>query len=156
MSERKWTYEDLLRLPYDGLKHEIIDGVHYATEAHYTKEQRVVTRLKSLLHYPLLPNFFYDRGSVWDRTTMGKLNVDGQREFVIEILREHKMIFDERTSLEEKLREGVVEYWIAHPALNTVRIFRRTHDTFERVPTGDTLTTPLLPWFSLSVHDLFT
>lgn len=154
MSERKWTYEDLLPLPYDGLKHEIIDGVHYATEAHYTKEQRVVARLKSLLHYPLRPNFFYDRSDV--PTAMGTFTAAGPRRFVIEVLPEYKMTFDEPASVNEKLREGVLEYWIAHPALNTVRVFRRTNHTFERVPTGDMLTTPLLPWFSLSVHDLFT
>ena len=61
MTSRKWTYEDLLRLPYDGMRHEIIDGVHYASEAHYTKEQRVVARLKALLHYPLRETFFYRR-----------------------------------------------------------------------------------------------
>jgi len=29
----KLTYDDLLRLPDDGLRHEIIDGEHYVTPA---------------------------------------------------------------------------------------------------------------------------
>ena len=39
------TYQDLLDLPEDGLRHELIDGEHYVTPAPNTKHQRVVTNL---------------------------------------------------------------------------------------------------------------
>jgi hypothetical protein len=32
-STRKLTYADFVRLPDDGRRHEIIDGVHYVTAA---------------------------------------------------------------------------------------------------------------------------
>src|SRR5438874_12146453 len=37
----KMTYEDLLLLPEDGLRHEIIDGEHYVNASPVTKHQRV-------------------------------------------------------------------------------------------------------------------
>ena len=142
MAERKWTYEDLLRLPYDGMRHEIIDGVHYVTEANYTKEQRVVARLKSLLQYPLRSAFLYRR-NFW-LTTMGT------PELVIDILPEHK------TTFEPKSHEDTLEYWLVQPALNSVAIFRRADDCWTQVHVGETLTTPLLPWFALDVRELFS
>jgi hypothetical protein len=141
MATGKWTYEDLLRLPYDGLRHEVIDGVHYATEAHYTKEQRVLAQLKALIHYPFRDTFFYDRG--WELSTMG---VPG---FVIHVLPEWT------TTFEPAIGADVAEYWVIHPAINAVGIFRRNGAQFQRVPTGDTLTTPFLPGFALSLQKLF-
>ena len=41
----KMTYEDLLLLPEDGLRHEIIDGEHYVNASPITKHQRVSMRL---------------------------------------------------------------------------------------------------------------
>ena len=45
----KLTYDDLLRLPDDGLRHEIIDGEHYVTPAPVTKHQRISRELLYLL-----------------------------------------------------------------------------------------------------------
>ena len=39
------TYDDLLLLPEDGLRHEIIDGEHYVNASPVTKHQRVSIRL---------------------------------------------------------------------------------------------------------------
>lgn len=154
MSRRKLTYEDLLRIPYDGMRHEIIDGVHYATDAHYTKEQRIIVHLKSLLRLALRTQFFYD----WpggDRVAMGKLNGAGARELVVEILPEGKSTFDRRASLAAKTRGGTLEYWLVIPALDLVEVFRRAGEGFARIDTGDTLTTPLLPGFALPLRELF-
>jgi len=41
----KMTYEDLLLLPEDGLRHEIIDGEHYVNASPITKHQRISMRL---------------------------------------------------------------------------------------------------------------
>ena len=63
---------------------------------------------------------------------------------------------DRKMKFEPTLNETVAEHWIIHPALNSVGLFRRNGSRFERVLSGDTLTTPLLPWFALSVHELFS
>src|SRR5437016_7021480 len=44
VTSTKWTYEDLLLLPEDGLRHEIIDGEHYVNASPITRHQRVSMR----------------------------------------------------------------------------------------------------------------
>jgi hypothetical protein len=39
------TYEDFVRFPDDGLRHEIIDGEHYVTPSPNRRHQRLVKRL---------------------------------------------------------------------------------------------------------------
>src|SRR5882757_5633530 len=45
LASTKWTYEDLLLLPEDGLRHEIIDGEHYVNASPITRHQRISMRL---------------------------------------------------------------------------------------------------------------
>ena len=42
---KHWTYDDLLALPEDRLRHEIIDGKHVTTPTPWTKHQVVVGNL---------------------------------------------------------------------------------------------------------------
>ena len=44
-ADRKWTYDDLVRLPYDGKRHEIIDGQHFVMSSPYPIHQAVLGRL---------------------------------------------------------------------------------------------------------------
>src|SRR4051794_34605269 len=41
-SDERLTYEDLLRMPDDGLRHEIIDGVHYVTASPNLRHQQLL------------------------------------------------------------------------------------------------------------------
>jgi len=52
-------------------------------------------------------------------------------------------------------RLGVIEYWIVDRDDRSVEIYRRSGEKFARVDLGDTVTSPLLPGFALSVRDLF-
>ena len=42
------------------------------------------------------------------------------------------------------------------PAINLVAISQRQGDRFVRTAAGDTLTTPLLPWFAITLRELFS
>jgi Uma2 family endonuclease len=42
---RKLTYEDLVRMPEDNLRHEILDGVHHVTASPTPRHQRVLQRV---------------------------------------------------------------------------------------------------------------
>ena len=44
-SDERLTYEDLLRIPEDGMRHEIIDGVHYVTASPNLRHQQLLGRL---------------------------------------------------------------------------------------------------------------
>ncbi len=39
------TYDDLVRMPDDGMRHEIIDGVHYVTPSPAFRHQQLLGRL---------------------------------------------------------------------------------------------------------------
>ncbi|MCC7031219.1 MAG: Uma2 family endonuclease, partial [Acidobacteria bacterium] len=43
--DRRLTYADFLQFPDDGLRHELIDGVHYVTPSPVTRHQVLVGRL---------------------------------------------------------------------------------------------------------------
>jgi Uma2 family endonuclease len=57
-------------------------------------------------------------------------------------------------------RHGVAEYWVVDPALETVKVYRHPEGGYERVAERtaedeDTITTPLLSDWQLSLADLF-
>jgi len=54
----------------------------------------------------------------------------------------------------------VLEYWIADPELDAIKVYRRVNDRFVRTAelsaeAGDSLTTPLLPGFSVTLSEIF-
>ena len=67
---------------------------------------------------------------------------------------------DEVTKRKRYQRFGVLEYWVVHPELETIKVYRRKDDRFVRVAelsaeAGDSLTTPLLPGFSATLAEIF-
>jgi Uma2 family endonuclease len=57
----KLTYDDFVKFPDDGLRHELIDGEHYVTPSPNTKHQRVSINLTVLI------------GSWLERNAIGQL-----------------------------------------------------------------------------------
>ena len=54
----------------------------------------------------------------------------------------------------------MLEYWVVDPELDAVKVYRRVDDRFVRVAelsaeAGDSLTTPLLPGFSVTLAHIF-
>ena len=45
----KLTYDDFVRFPDDGKRHELIDGEHYVTPSPNTRHQRISTRFVVLI-----------------------------------------------------------------------------------------------------------
>ena len=43
--DARLTYDDLARLPADGMRHELVDGVHYVTPAPTVRHQIISMRL---------------------------------------------------------------------------------------------------------------
>jgi hypothetical protein len=48
MQANRLTYDDLARMPDDGLRHELIDGVHYVWPSPGLQHQRVAKRRRSV------------------------------------------------------------------------------------------------------------
>ena len=170
-------------MPDDGMRHEIIDGVHYVTPSPNQRHQELVLRLGLALG-----NFLEDRperGRVFlapfdvvfsfhdivepdlvfvapdQLDILTDQNIQGTPALVIEILSPSTRKRDQQIKRLLYERTGVREYWLVDPDLNAVTIYRRAADG--SFPLGaelsvkglDTLDTPLLPGWSLVLSRLF-
>jgi Uma2 family endonuclease len=176
----KMTYEDLLLLPEDGLRHEIIDGEHYVNASPITRHQRVSHRLilaignyleehpiGELFHAPLdivfsqfdvvEPDLLYISNERRDIVTTR--NIQGSPDLLIEILSQSNKRYDEVIKHALYERTGVGEYWIVDPVADVVRIFRlNAAGRYERagvLSSGDILTTPLFPTLEIRLARIF-
>lgn len=182
---RRWTLADLEALPDDGgwTRYEIIDGelliVHALDDVH----QEICgcchgllwvwnrdAQLGKVLFGPglifadddnCIPDVVWvshERyAEIWQASDR---KMHGGPELVVEVLSPGAE--NERRDREAKLalysRHGVDEYWLLDPAALTVSVFRRAGNALAltAVPgQDDTLTSPVLPGFSVLVARLF-
>lgn len=179
VSRVKLTYEDLVLLPDDGRRHELIDGEHFVTAAPSTRHQQILTQLLVYLATYLRehrmgrvfpapcdvvlsqfdvvePDLLVVIHAVDDRVT--EANIQGAPDLVVEIL-SHSTEGRDR-GVKRKLYEkfGVREYWIVDPDAETVEILRL--DAGRLVPVelldcGDTLTSPLFANLEIPLTAVF-
>jgi Uma2 family endonuclease len=178
----KYTYEDLQTFPEgDGKRYEIIDGELLVTPSPMTRHQRVLGNfywwVRSHLEkspigevffapYDVVlsdinvvePDLLFFSNARMDRLT--RKNAQGAPDLVVEVLSESTRRTDEIRKRKLFERFDVLEYWIVDPELDTVKIYRRAGERFDRPielssEAGDTLTTPLLPGFKAPLAKLF-
>lgn len=180
--DRRLTYDDFLLFPEgDGLRHEIIDGVHYVTAAPNLRHQDLVGRLylaiaNFLVSHPGVGRVFLSPVDVvftihdvvepdlvfvaGDQSSiLTEANIQGAPAIVVEVLSKSTRGRDERIKKELFERGGVREYWTVDPDRSQLIVYLRdTHGLHACPPlSGDRaiLTTPLLPGFSLPLSELF-
>jgi len=176
----KMTYEDLLLLPEDGLRHEIIDGEHYVNASPVTKHQRVSYNLiveigiylrqhpvGRLYHAPLdivfSPYDVVEPDLLFITNEHGEIitakNIQGAPDLLVEILSESNRKYDEVTKRALYERTGVGEYWIVDPVRDTVRVFRRNaagrYEIAANLSRDETLTSPLFPTLEIQLDEIF-
>jgi Uma2 family endonuclease len=176
----KMTYEDLLLLPEDGLRHEIIDGEHYVNASPVTKHQRVSIRLiveisyylrehpvGELFHAPL--DIVFSRYDVVEpdllyisnerRDIITTKNIQGSPDLLVEILSESNRKYDEVTKRALYERTEVGEYWIVDPRRDAIQIFRRNaegrYEIAANLSRNETLTSPLFPMLEIQLDEIF-
>lgn len=175
------TYEDYALIPDDGQRHEIIHGEEHVSPSPSTPHQRVVQRLfvQLTLHVedaqlgevfvaPLdvilsdtnivQPDVLFVSEAQSHLVT--ERGVEGVPDLVVEVLSEGNRRHDEVRKRKLYEQFAVPEYWIADPALETMKIYRLTDDGYERAAElsaedGDTLTSPLLPDFAVALDVIF-
>ncbi|MEO8677719.1 MAG: Uma2 family endonuclease [Vicinamibacterales bacterium] len=180
-SARKLTYDDLVAMfpEDDGLTHELINGEHFVTPSPVPRHQELSLRLTLSLgnhleehpeqgklyvarldvvmtpHDVVEPDLFVVLGDQLNILT--EKNVQGAPGIVIEILSPGTRRRDQTLKRNLFDRQGVREYWMVDPNRNEVVTYRRAADgSFTReAPPARTLTTPLLPGWSLSLDRLF-
>lgn len=181
--DTRLTYQDFLRFPDDGLRHEIIDGAHYVTPSPNQRHQELVGRLYLSLgvfledcpdkgrlflspfdvlfsfHDVVEPDLVFVAPDQLDILTAQ--NIQGTPALVIEILSPSTRRRDREVKRRLYERTGVREYWLVDPDVNAVTVYRRAEDgSFPlaarlTADEPDTLETPLLPGWSVRLARLF-
>ena len=178
----RMTYEEFMALPEEEGKHyELIEGELVLNPAPVPRHQWILAKVQYALH-----SYFEKHGGgralfspidvvlssenvlepdiivmMSDRLSLiGPKNIEGPPNITIEALSDGTRRKDEVTKRRLYERFGVDEYWIYDPEIDTVKIYRRSGDAFERAieidtETGGTITSPLLPGFALDVNEVF-
>ena len=181
--DRRLTYDDFVRIPDDGKRHEIIDGVHYVTPSPVLRHQELLGRLflqiaTFLEKHPEVGQVFLSPldtvFSAWDVVEpdlvfvaadqleiLTEPNIQGAPALVVEILSPSTRRRDVGIKRQLFDRGGVREYWLVEPKARDITVYRRQPDggfpKLAQLSAGDetTLATPLLPGFTLSLAKLF-
>ena len=176
---RRMTYQDLLALPDDGLRHELIDGEHFVTPSPASKHQIILGNLHRLIaththvtksgitlfapydivfsDYDVVePDLMYFSRERYAEVVTEK-NAQGPPNLVVEILSPGTRRRDEGLKRRLYERMGVDEYWIVDPSAENVRVYRGPSGAYgtTRFSRNDAIVTDLLPGLEISLADVF-
>ncbi|MBA3640206.1 MAG: Uma2 family endonuclease [Acidobacteria bacterium] len=175
------TYDDLVALPDDGLRHELIDGEHFVTPSPASRHQIILANLFRLIGphthatkcgvtlfapYDIVftpydvvePDLMYFSRARYAQVVTEK-NAQGAPDLVVEILSPGTRRRDEglKRRLYERMEVG--EFWIVDPAPETIKVDRLIDGSYRQTTltraTAATLTTPLLPGLNVPLADVF-
>jgi len=179
---KRWTYEDLVELPEDNLRHEIIDGEHVVSPAPFPKHQIVAGHIHGILYdylrqHPighvlmapcdvvfaadnvLEPDILYIKNERW--SIVGPKYIEAAPDLAVEVISETRRRRDEVDKRAVYERFGVIEYWIADPERQTIKIHRRgERGAYQpaielRADRADMLKSPFFPGLSIDLAELF-
>ena len=179
----RMTYDDLLALPDDGLRHELIDGEHFVSPSRGSAHQLIIGNLYVLLreylgthragvvmlapfdivfsqHDVVEPDLIYFAADRF-RAIVGEKYARGAPDLAIEVLSPSSRRRDEVLKRRLYERTGVKEYWIVDPDLASIKIYQPGADGRYRraaelsAEAGDVLTTELLRGLSMPLTSVF-
>jgi Uma2 family endonuclease len=185
-SERvRLTYQDLLGLPDDLLRHELIDGEHLMSPAPNTKHQRIVVnlswRIRAFLEHHSLGSVYVapldvvfsdfdvaEPDVLYVSAEREKLlgtdrNLSGAPDLVVEVLSPSTAHIDQGRKRWLYERYGVREYWIVDPEKETVKVYRLAKGSLRldaEIARADGaaarfVSTPLLPGLEIPIAAVF-
>lgn len=147
-----WTYDDWLRLPDDGYRYEVIDGVLHMTPPPAIGHQRASHRLDVAMSnfveahrlgevfsaptgvrlpgqpVPVQPDIFFV--SAERRDIIAEDYVEGAPDLVVEILSPGNWLYDRKEKMEAYAAAGVPEYWIVDHRTRSIEVFQLEGETF--------------------------
>ncbi len=172
----KITWDDLLKMPEDNARREIIDGELIVSPSPFADHQRALLKLSTMIDayletHPIgevfiapldnilaqeqvfQPDLFYIR-----KERLGIVSgwVFGPPDLAVEILSESSRRRDRIRKRELYEQFGVSEYWIVDPDGDQVTAYRLANSKYgDGTVTSDTLTTPLLPGLEIPLAKVF-
>jgi Uma2 family endonuclease len=183
-ARRAWTYRDLVALPEDQLRHELIDGEHIVSPSPNTGHQEILKRLfraldahverhhigevlfapfdvKLSLFTVLVPDLVYFTTERFARVVNEK-HATGAPDLVVEILSPGTRRRDKGRKRAVYDREGVREYWIVDPEVRSITVLRRprsnaglTDLTVLTLAEDDILASPLFSGLKIPLREVF-
>lgn len=171
------TYDDLLALPDDGNRYELIHGEIVMSPAPKTKHQRIqmllsrklgdyveTHRLGELFGAPLDVKFSPYNVVQPDLVFVSRARadivsedfIDGAPDLIIEILSPSNRMRDLVTKAALYADQGVAEYWIIDPDSETVVVNVLRHGLYTALqPAGDAIRSGVFPNLRMTVSEVF-
>lgn len=176
----QWTYADWEKLPDDGSRYEIIDGVLYMSTAPSLFHGWIIGQLYDLLGYPakqqklayafwapvgvlmpgcepVQPDFVIVRAE--RAAILEDRRIRGVPDLIVEVLSPSNADYDEDVKLKAYARAGVPEYAVIDPAKRQLRLYALAQLGQYGAPRmfseGERLTFACLPTLVVPVADLF-
>ena len=150
-SQGHWTYDDYAKIPEDGNRYEIIDGVLYMTPSpnfYHQKANVLITsylvthikhkKLGEVLAAPfdvklpfgdtVQPDVLVILNEHKERITPAKL--EGAPDLVVEVASPSTAGYDRRQKQDAYARAAVPEYWIVNPEAQAVEVLVLEQDAY--------------------------
>ena len=174
------TYEDLLLLPDDGKRHELIGGEHYVTPSpnffhqsfvgelsrvidNFLEEKKLGILLSAPFDVLLSPRDVVEPDLLFvSNSRMGCITdtyIQGAPDLVVEVISESTRRTDRKIKLRLYESFDVIEYWLADPVVQTIEVYSRNQEnrlvrTAEYEET-DILKSDLFPGLVINLADLW-
>ncbi|MBI3361047.1 MAG: Uma2 family endonuclease [Chloroflexi bacterium] len=175
-----WTYEDFLRLPDDGVRYEIIDGVLTMTNAPDPEHQfavvqatyafETVVRARQLgvvytapievhlpgIAKPVQPDVLFVAQA--RRDIVKEKFIEGAPDLIVEVTSASTARLDRKVKLDAYERAGVREYWIVNPRTRFIEVYglaRGEYALLGEYGPGQRVVSQALPDLDLLTDNLF-
>lgn len=176
-----WTYEDYLRLPDDGRRYEIIEGVLYVINAPDFDHQHAVHQIAVALELwaraqddgvvltapfevhlpgiakPVQPDVLFIAAE--RRPRPGDQFFEGPPDLVVEVLSPSTIRTDRIVKFNAYERAGVREYWLVDPKTRSVEVYTLTEGEFSlsgQFGPGEQARSRVLTGLEIEVDGLFS
>jgi Uma2 family endonuclease len=175
-----YTYEDYLKLPNDGKRYEIIEGVLYVANAPSFQHQYTVHQLDrqignfvsehalgyvipahfevhlSAVSRPVQPDITFIRT---ERIMVHALQIfEGAPDLVVEVLSPESIRRDRVIKFTAYEIAGVAEYWIANPNARTVEVYVLSNGEYASLgefKDAETIQSQVLAGIEIATNSLF-
>ena len=176
----QWTYQDWLRLPGNGTRYEVINGVLHMTPPPSTSHQSSSNRLaNAMTNYvdaqklgviytspigvrlptqpvPLEPDIVFI--SAAHKEIVHKDYIEGIPDLLVEILSPSNWMYDRNEKFQLYQSTGVPEYWIVDYRAKTVEVFVLEQGEYTLIGkwgVGDSAASRVLEGFQVAAADIF-
>ena len=176
----QWTYADYLRLPDDGKRYEIIEGVLYGANAPSIEHQFAVMKIAGQLDFfvtqqqwgtvltapvevhlsattrPVQSDILFIRRE--NQPSVQEKFLNGVPDITVEVMSPSSIRLDRHVKFDTYERAGVPEYWIIDLKARLVEVYtlaRGEYALFGQYTGDELITSAVLPGLQIKASSLF-